>query len=556
MDTALRGRVMVNGDCGSFFYNPELWQPEGGRYSRKAIHRLIHSLGVAGVDTFLINPNGQLPCYPSKRMRYQYQDYRRDDRDYARVHWRDCEGWSGEALEELLTRQAATNNLYLDLIEEGTDWLAETAVACREEGISPWISVRMNDSHGGRSPEKSYMNNDLLRNRPDLRLDKPCINPDQKFHRYSLDYSKPECRAYMLEMIEDMLTYDFEGMELDFGRDPVIAAPVASDTVRDQICTWMRDIRARTNAKAAETGKPFYLGLKASCNIGLLYDFGLDVDRCVEEGIFDFVSFSNYYQTCWEAPIDEQKRRYGDKVAVFGYIEGTVNWYSVQAGENSGRGKDQRTKRGREMTYSGEMILGNAAGKHVLGADSIVFFNNFFSFDKNSHTPAAHWAIQEVGSLEKLRGQPKAYSLITAFVYPLGTVALERPAALPEFIWPSASRTWRLPMMAEPGGDLVLRIQAAVERKAGVTPQLAVTINHHWPQAECVCTNKLLFPAGDYDELLEGHMGFTFTLPAGLIQEGWNEITVFNLASESAEREENEKNTFRLMNLDLAIQRR
>ncbi|MFR3482521.1 MAG: hypothetical protein ACLTXL_02855 [Clostridia bacterium] len=72
----------------------------------------------------------------------------------------------------------------------------------------------------------------------------------------------------------------------------------------------------------------------------------------------------------------------------------------------------------------------------------------------------------------------------------------------------------------------------------------------------CVCTNKLLFPAGDYDELLEGHMGFTFTLPAGLIQEGWNEITVFNLASESAEREENEKNTFRLMNLDLAIQRR
>ncbi|MFQ9802042.1 MAG: hypothetical protein ACLR23_27620 [Clostridia bacterium] len=109
------------------------------------------------------------------------------------------------------------------------------------------------------------MNNDLLRNRPDLRLDKPCINPDQKFHRYSLDYSKPECRAYMLEMIEDMLTYDFEGMELDFGRDPVIAAPIASDTVRDQICAWMRDIRARTNAKAAETGKPFYLGLKASC---------------------------------------------------------------------------------------------------------------------------------------------------------------------------------------------------------------------------------------------------------------------------------------------------
>ena len=358
----------------------------------------------------------------------------------------------------------------------------------------------------------------------------------------------------MDEMIDDMLTYDFEGMELDFGRDPVIAAPIAGDSVREEILAWLKDIRRRTREKGKATGKPFYLGLKASCNLNLLYDFGLDVDRCVEEGVFDFISLSNYYQTCWEAPIDQQKQRWGDKVAVFGYIEGAVNWFPVAAGEESGRPEGQRVKRGREMTYSGEMILGNAAGKLVSGADSIIFFNNFFSFDKFSRSPAAQWATHGVSSLESLRGRPKAYSANTSFFYPLGVVALERPAHLPELIPPSAARTWRLPMMKEPE-DMALTVQAAVEEKEGASPRLAVAVNHCWPRATAESTQKLLFPSGDFDRLPEGCTGYNFTLPVSLLEEGWNEITVFNLAHESNDKAKNEENTFRLMNMDIAVKK-
>ena len=180
MNKTLLNRNMLNGDNNSFFYSPEKWQPEGGRYQKKAIHRCIKHIADCGIDTFLICPNCQLPCYPSKRLRFQYQDYKRDDRDYTRVHWRDCEGYRGEALEACLDRQTYINNLYLDLIEEGTDWLAEASAACRMNGISPWLTVRMNDSHGGCRPEQSFMNNDLLKYRPDLRLDKPCIDRSEE----------------------------------------------------------------------------------------------------------------------------------------------------------------------------------------------------------------------------------------------------------------------------------------------------------------------------------------------------------------------------------------
>lgn len=556
MDKNLYGRVMVNGDSNSFFYNPEMWQPEGGRYSKRAIHNMVKSLADAGFDTFLLNPNVQLPCYPSKRLRYIYQGYTRGDREYERANLQYCECYTGQMLEDALDRQAFINDKYLDLVEEGTDWLAENAVACRAHGISPWVSIRMNDSHGGRQPQKSHMNNDLLINRPDLWLDKPCIDPESEFKRYSMDYSQSECREYMLTIIEDVLTYDYEGMELDFCRDPVIAKPIASEQVRNDIFAWIQEIRRRTNEKGKQIGKPFHLGIRASFNTGLLYDYGLDVDRCVEEGLFDFVAFSNTYQTCWDAPIDEMKQKYGDKVAVYGYIDGAVNWFKLRAGEESGRAPDKRLSNGRNMDMSGEMILGNGAGKRVLGADGLIFYNCFIGFDRLSSKPAAHWAVKGLFDIENLRNRPKAYSLATAFFYPLGTVALERPAAFPEYLWPSASRTYRLPMLREDGEGLVLRIQVAVEKKEGVKPRLAVSLNNHWPVADHTETNKLLFPTGDFDLLREEHVGLNYEVPIKLIKEGWNELTIFNLVSESEDRQENERNNIRIMNMDIAIQQR
>jgi len=58
-------RNLFNGDCNFLFYNPELWQPEGGRYSARAIHNYIGAMADSGVDTLLINPNTQVAWYPN-----------------------------------------------------------------------------------------------------------------------------------------------------------------------------------------------------------------------------------------------------------------------------------------------------------------------------------------------------------------------------------------------------------------------------------------------------------------------------------------------------------
>ena len=53
-------RVLFNGDCNFLFYNPELWQPEGGPYRPAAIDRYVATLAAGGVDTLLVNPNTQV----------------------------------------------------------------------------------------------------------------------------------------------------------------------------------------------------------------------------------------------------------------------------------------------------------------------------------------------------------------------------------------------------------------------------------------------------------------------------------------------------------------
>jgi len=55
-----RHRNLFTGDSCVYFYNPELWQPEGLPYTARAIHRYVDLLADSGVDTFLSNPNAQV----------------------------------------------------------------------------------------------------------------------------------------------------------------------------------------------------------------------------------------------------------------------------------------------------------------------------------------------------------------------------------------------------------------------------------------------------------------------------------------------------------------
>jgi hypothetical protein len=207
-------RNLFNGDCTFLFGDGFMADPKG-RYTKKTLHWFIDLLADNGVDTYLANPNAQVPWYPSKRLPHILTGYRRGDREFVRGHLNPA--LSKKQLEQRMDEQVRFLNRYLDLVEDRVDWLAEISRACRRRKVSPWLSIRMNDMHGANSWERSYMNCALQKD-PRYRLRGREVNPRDGINRklQALNYARPEVRAYMYRMIRELVEdYDFEGLELD-----------------------------------------------------------------------------------------------------------------------------------------------------------------------------------------------------------------------------------------------------------------------------------------------------------------------------------------------------
>ena len=548
-------RNLFNGDCTFLFFGTEIYNPGGGPYTAKVFHDFVDLLADSGVDTFVINPNAQHPWYPSKRTPHVLTHYKRGDRDFFRGHYPPFDkDWTPEMLEKRLDQDVKFLNRYQDLADAGVIWIDEISKACRRRGVSPWTSVRMNDMHGGNSWEKSYMNCELQKN-PKYRLRGQQINLRDSTSRWltPMNFEHKEVRDFfftmMAELVED---HDFDGLELDWFRQPFCCEPPASKKTIEMMTVWMKDIRAMTQARAKKIGKPFALGVRSCVRLGTLLDVGLDLKTWAREGLIDFVGPTNGWQTSWDVPYDELRRELGDSITIYGMIEDAPNW--MFALEPKSEKKSYRL-----LSTSAEFLRGNAASKLALGADGIETFN-FFCSDEVHHNPVAgtqilranYPALRGLEKLENLRGKPKQYALASMHGY-WQFQPFEYAEQVPAILEPDWHRAFRLSMCAEPAkANLELIIQLIVAKK-GKLPDLGVSFNGCWPNFDAKQTDALLFPTGIYTHHMPEHTAFNYRFDASLIKDRWNEIVVYNGNHQRATPEERQANSVCIVSVELAL---
>jgi len=541
-----RHRNLFNGDSCTFFYNPEKWLPEnfalegvadsqsgildpsvrpvGGPFTAVAIDRYVALLASSGVDTFVINANASRAWYPSKVIPTILDDYVRGDREYFRGHAVCMGATEPKDVERFIDRMMPFMNLYQDLLDAGVDWLAETAGACRRHGVAPWVSVRMNDFHGHKNLGGSFFNVPLLK-QPEMRLKRSAYSPTmyEPGYRDGLNYEKAEVRALMMAQIKEVVEdYDYEGLELDWWRQPLCCEPNASAETVAMMTAWIREIRALTERRAQVTGRPFPLGMRISGQLNTFKSIGLDVVTLCQEGTIDFVCPSGFWCTSWEMPHDTLRQRLGERVAIYGVIEDGANHL---ASRTPATGHQQGI---RYLSASREMVSANAAGKLVLGADGIEWFN-FYCTDPG-HIPGLtsdYTVLRGIDRLEGLRGKPKHYSFTTSG-YGLVLPPFEITPQLPVILEPGWNHLFRLPMCAEPedaGLELVIQIVLKSENQPTCLP---VSINGCWPVVGHAVSDQLLFPCGSLTHLTAAHRGHDFRFPVSRVRDGWNEIMVEN----------------------------
>ena len=191
----------------------------------------------------------------------------------------------------------------------------------------------------------------------------------------------------------------------------------------------------------------------------------------------------------------------------------------------------------RYISSSREIQRANAAGKLVLGADGIEWFNFFVTDDRRVPGMSSDYAsLRDIHRLNLLRGLPKHYTFSKAGGGPSWNIffpPFELPEQLPVTLNSLDIHPFRLPMCAEPlerNLELIVQVVLKAGDKADVLP---VSINGCWPQLQHDRSDRLLFPCGSLTHHTPEHVGYNFRFPVSLVRDGWNEIVVENGGDQS-----------------------
>lgn len=211
-----------------------------------------------------------------------------------------------------------TNEIYNELQMNPYEiWIEQ----CYENGINPWLSFRMNDTH---APNLGYACQDFFYTAEENGW---CIGLEAgwgEWNRWCYDYSVPEVRAYYSEYIDEVLgKFDVYGIELDFQRNMHCFKMNSVDN-----CQYMDLFMEEVNRIVAKYEEQYGHEIKIMARIARDIDqnmyFGFDVRNWAENDWIDVIVAASYFgQTDSRMPIAAWKEALQDyeKVEVYAGLE-------------------------------------------------------------------------------------------------------------------------------------------------------------------------------------------------------------------------------------------
>jgi len=196
------------------------------------------------------------------------------------------------------------------LHDRGIDPYAVWIRRCREKGVSPWLSPRMNDIHDAASGHH-YRSTTLWRTRKDLHID-PTLTKRGFEYGHQSDYGKKEVRDDAFAMIRELLErYDVDGVELDGGLS-IDLARVAEKA--PELDAYIRDIRRLCDEWGEKRGHRILLSFQGGIDPDDCRRRGCDVAKWVREGLVDWVICRNGGGVpAYKIPVAKWRAQFGDR---------------------------------------------------------------------------------------------------------------------------------------------------------------------------------------------------------------------------------------------------
>ena len=202
--------------------------------------------------------------------------------------------------------------------KQGIDYPGRVVERCRHRGISPWITLRMNDCHLNDIPDHPFHGSFWKKN-PQLRR-KNCSG----YFATCLDYAAPEVRNYYKALVAESLErYDIDGLELDFMREPYLFSAGRESEGASILTGWMREVRKLTTEAAAKRRHPVHLGVRVPSRPEVASAMGLDALTWAKEGLIDLLVVTPRWATLeFDMPIHQWRQMLKkSKVTLAGGLE-------------------------------------------------------------------------------------------------------------------------------------------------------------------------------------------------------------------------------------------
>lgn len=180
---------------------------------------------------------------------------------------------------------------------EGIDPVPYWLKGCRDNGINPWLSFRMNDCHDS-DKETSFLRGELFYI---ARENGWMIGKEYGYYHTCFDYSVPQIREIMLGYIrEQILRYDTYGIELDWQREMYCFDYLHEDN--DKIVGimngFMRDVNAVVREAEEKWGHDIKITARLMRDIEQCKVFGFDVRTWEKESLVDSITVTPRFTSC------------------------------------------------------------------------------------------------------------------------------------------------------------------------------------------------------------------------------------------------------------------
>lgn len=302
---------------------------------------------------------------------------------------------------------------------------------CWEKGVNPWISFRMNDTHGqGSAGSLASKSNNLIADWywADATLRR--INYHGSFTyrgdataNFNNDIIREKWLAYIEEAVNK---YNVYGIELDWLRDEIFTTMGNEMADMELMTQFHRDIKAIVDKAEIKWGHEIKIGARVGRDIQTNIEMGFDIITYCAEGLLDVVIPCAYYMTDTEIPVQTWKKVL-QSYDVELYPNASMGIISQCQGDRNGSDIIYYTHAYKSMSESLEIMAGTAASYYAQGADKVYLYNLFgdsanpikaeHKIDTNvvdypSGNNYARWNMQTtLGSPEKINTMTRRYVL-------------------------------------------------------------------------------------------------------------------------------------------------